>query len=363
MNKYKRNALLYILLLLAPMLMALILYKTSDKSLRFSQYLKLQFAPRVWAHRLNSYLQYNLMKNYNIGNVHIGKNNWLFYVTKTDGDSHSDFFAHDRSNLIADWTDYLRESIEKPFGFKAEYLFLSPPNKSSVYMEKVNYLFLDVIPRNRGLYSRLRSVFNKKYAKHFVDVYPVMKSGKKTEETYSPLDSHWNKWGAYLAHVDIMKKTSKLLKEDFSLKEIDQIKKVRVTDPAGDILNMLRGVKKYIGYEKVEDLEVNLSVQDGCCEEPIERVGEIYIVYNNSSANYVVWFIGDSFSIALRKYLSSYFKYVIFMHISNNALMSLMKTANAKYGAPDLIIEERAERYLNLRPVYVNYKTKISENK
>lgn len=98
------------------------------------KYVDDRFGLRKILIRINAYLCLRIFKTSPSDEVLIGKNNWLFYISKKDGDNLADFF---KINKLSD-KQLLSIKInleDKANWCKAngiEFLFLIPPNKHSI---------------------------------------------------------------------------------------------------------------------------------------------------------------------------------------------------------------------------------------
>lgn len=349
MEKSKRASLFYISFLVLPILVGAASYFSHKENLRFKDYLKLKYPVRQWAYNFNARLQVKWLGHTNTGNLHLGQWPWVFYITQSDGTSSDDFWGISKSDLQRDWLAYLRPTFEKPYGFDAKYLLVLPPNKESVYPEKTRYSFTDYRATNRKNYFKVLESARSLNSNAVVPLIDTLTEGKKDFPTYFSGDTHWNEWGAYLAHLDILKAASTVMGE--------KIEPLSIQPPAvenaksADIQELFRGTEKVISYLLDPGSAVRVRFTE-CCHEPIVEDGN-YVVFSNPKAKNVVWLLGDSFSMALKSFLAPYFKKVIFMRYLDDKKM--IPRALADGGRPDLIIEERVERYLNSAPKYFDH--------
>lgn len=349
MKSTKQKVYSYLLVLFFPFLMCIFLFLTEKEKIRFKDYYKYKFPLKTWGNFLNSYAQINFFKKTNIGNIHIGKSGWVFYMSPTDGSSVDDFFAKPFPDLMDRWDRYFSQTVIKPFGFSAKYLFLSPPNKQTLYPEMTSYMFTSLITRDKGNYSQLHKLMGSKYRDNFVPLFQELVEGKSQGEVYHSGDTHWTDWGAYISHQSLIKASARSLATEFKVVPYKSIE--RSGEAHADILKMFNGVDHFIGYSSNPGVNTEVVLERLCCQTPIVSQSD-YILYQNNQGQKIVWFLGDSFSDRLKKYLPLYFSKVAFVRFGPHLSKTLKELV--QHGSPDLIIEEHVERYLYSAPDYID---------
>lgn len=344
---------MYISILALPALTGIALFSMTSERIKLRDFLALRYPPRQWAHLLNSKIQVQHLGSKNVGNIHIGRDNWVFYITRTDGNAYIDFFGIPTPHIVEKWNQYLEPTIKKPYGFNAKFALVAPPNKETVFPDKTSYLFLAAIPKDRSNYSLLEREWKKKYADIYVPLLTSLRSANRKNITYFNADTHWNNWGAYVSHIEILNNINRQLNLDLTPLEA---KNIRPGDAGKqDIVSMFNGVDASVGIKIIVEPEVQIEIESACCQTPLIQE-DLYTVYSNPSALKVVWFIGDSFSDPLRPFFTSYFKHTIFMRYSAQLNKNIQRAVQ-DYGPPDMIIEEHVERMLSIVPAYVDYST------
>lgn len=356
MTKPQRQATIYLVFLYLPVLIALLLFTQSPKKESFSKYLKNHYPVRHWALKANALIQIRLLGSTNLGNIHIGKHPWLFYITESDGNSSRDLWGLPKEHIDEAWTKYLQQTLQKPFGFNSKYILVLPPNKESVYPEKLRYLFLDSVPQDHKNYSRVIQVARSLAPDNVVPLKETLVRGKETFPTFHSGDTHWNQWGAYLAHRDIIQAVNKVMGSRLEI--ISAEPSISSETPEHDILKMFNGADRTIAYEA--DAGPNIVVNFPQLPKAVEDLP--YTVSINPTGQYTVWFLGDSFGERLKSFLNPYFGKVIFIKGTNKVLKRSIAKAYSEHGHPDLIIEERVERYLNNPVGYRDFAKELGFN-
>jgi alginate O-acetyltransferase complex protein AlgJ len=355
MTVFKKRAVPFILFLYLPLVLAAVLYIPWIGKEKFSDYLRLHFPIRQWAVRGNALVQIKLLNNKNLGNIHMGKYPWVFYLTESDGNSLHDLWGKPKENIANLWSKYLRKTKKNPFGFDAHYILLLPPNKETVYRENTDFLFLDDVQQENKNYFKVIRKAQEIHPDGFVPLLDMLLKGKEQFQTYHSGDTHWNKWGAYLAYREVLAGVNKVLSSD--ILPVDAEPKIMPGEASHDILNMFNGTEKVISY--VLDSGKNIGVSfDACCVEPLVDESS-YQVYENPEATRVMWFVGDSFGEVIIPFFAPHFRKVVFIKGVGKVLRKTIHRAFMEHGPPDLIIEERVERYLSNPVDYVDYAAEV----
>lgn len=346
-----KKAYFYLLLLYAPGFIALVLFVFTS-NIKFKDYIKHRYPIKEAAIDWNARLQMSLLGHTNNGSVHFGKDSWLFYITQGDGSSYNDFWGIGDPMLVRRWQEYLNLTVLKPYGFTAKYLLVLPPNKESVYPEKTRFLFNRSINRRLGNYERVIGMIRAEYSNIFVDIKNKLIEGKEKYPTYYSADTHWNQWGAYIAHLEILRRAEVVLQEPIDALPLEEPREI----PSGqkDIYDMI--AHNAFLRKQVSVIAPDISIQlKSACSHPLADDKKEYTVYECPGKKFVVWFIGDSFSDRMKPFLSLYFRKTIFMRYNPFGSNSHIQRALRDGGVPDLIIDEKVERFLPRVSAYKDY--------
>lgn len=248
-------------------------------------------------------IQYSLFKTSISDDVIVGKDGWLFYSKKEDGNSllsykGIDLYAEDEMSLIAQNLINYKEALKK---YNTQFVVLFAPNKESIYAEYMPDNIKVVTNNNRldALVTYLREKTDLEI------VYPKqeMLELKKKYKLYYSGDTHWNKLGAYVAS----KQTLAML--GVNLPNIDDLNMNIEMYNQGDLINMSRLVGVVLDDY---DYSFRVSTND---YRTVEQDLDNYI-YNVSNCNNgkKIMMQRDSFATSMIDYISPLFEKSIFIH-------------------------------------------------
>jgi len=138
--------------------------------------------------------------------VIIGKKGWLYYDSKESEGSLPDYLG--RAPFSDEKLEQIRLNLESQRDWLKkngiDFYVLVCPNKQSVYPE-----FLpDTIIKKKDAVTRLDQVI-RYLQRHsdfqLIDVRQSLINGKKIHLTYYKSDTHWNRYGAFLAYQGLMR--------------------------------------------------------------------------------------------------------------------------------------------------------------
>ena len=222
-----------------------------------------------------------------------GKEKWLFYSSKNDGHLINDYKGKNhpsnkkleemKNNLISNFT------ILKNRGIK--FIVFVAPNKGKIYSRYFpdNFIIAEETTTDYVVKQMQSSKFD------FPVIYPYKELLEYSQkyQIYYPRDTHWNQLGAYIGF-------RALLKEGFNydLPKLDSLNiKEEQSKGKGDLVSMVK-LDKYYPYLT----EYSIKEYDD-----IQTIPNKDYVNPNPLINKSVLVIGDSFSSALKKYLTKTF--------------------------------------------------------
>ena len=271
---------------------------------------------------VNYLSRYGLNKK-TIGNVHFGKDQYLFYLPKSDGNLWLDLYGTHKikDNFYNQWKENLERKICLP-----NYYFVLAPNKERVL---VNRLDLPIPP-------------NFKSGTRYYDIFPITKNLVHAEELldegdYYVSDTHWNLVGTRKVLKNIFTKSGL---ETHHLDTIEVTEEIRGGDIAGMINSEFFNFYPTSNKEKSLKLPTLKSVQQSNLSDDA-----VAFLNNDAPIRKKVLVIGDSFRENLTILSSALFKNTVSVKFKAD---SYLKTLNPKEF--DLVIEVRVERYLNVYP-------------
>ena len=277
---------------------------------------------------LNTKIQYTLFDKINSNDVISGKNGWLFYqgeggISINDYQAKTLYTEKQLKKILNNVTELQKWCDDNGM----EFVLMLMPNKEHIYREympdgieevheeKNIDLVVDYIREN----SDIKVVYPKE----------ELLKAKEKYDVYYKYDTHWNDLGAYEGYKALM---TALNITPLSFENIEQ----RGYD-GGDLANMamLSGIvtpyrESFIKYE-----------------------GDVETLYNDNNANYAyekyrfvngnnkkIFFMGDSFRVALKPMLTRTFEYSDFAHRDTKIYDEVLKEK------PDIFVYEMVERYM-----------------
>lgn len=267
--------------------------------------------------------------------VIIGKDNWLFFCDKKDGNSIVDYQGYieinsDDLEKIYVWFKSFNDWLHQR---NIKFYFVIAPDKQTIYydklpdtIKKINATAADrIIPYliNRGI--------------PVIDLrYELIKAKDCYEELYYKTDTHWNKLGAYLGYKKIIERVS----QDFiNVKPINyNLAAIKYSnrENGGDLAKMM-GISKYPHYRDV----IFQYTTNYTLETPSDTI------INTSGKSYLpkAMIYRDSFTSSLVPLLSNHFScchYVMkYIHIEKKIDKNEIEEIK-----PDILMLIIVERYL-----------------
>jgi len=298
-------------------------------------YLNDRFGFKNYFVRVNNVINRSILHEAQNNRVLFGRNNWLFYVDKTDGDNLSDF---QKTNLFDDESIALfAAQIERRAKWCEDngirFVFIIAPNKHNIYPEQYPMERPAGLTRTDGLLQYLPPALKDKV------IFPrdALLARKQSDGTllYYETDTHWNKLGAYYCFEMLFEK----IKAYFPGTVFPAIEyRVTVGERGGGDLVPMLGLKAY-GTTTEVDIE------------PVAGWSAYYSYIKNDDKNGVITenidrnlpravIFRDSFFTALELFTSCVFSRAeyIWHHFTSN------DKAHILADKPDIIIWEVVER-------------------
>lgn len=278
--------------------------------------------------------------------VIVGEDGWLFYGRALDdylGTSVSDEISLDRMAVII---LMMQEYVERQGG---EFIFVSAPNKMSVYGEYMPYYYIEGngLGNYELLYERLTQLGVKT-----VQLKNVLSAGKLGGvQLYHKLDSHWNNYGAALAYEAMADELSKAYGGEYSdYTEYSGLRYTRRDNFSGDLESML------LPGSKKKDVQVEFDVDESFeYTNRFRGVDDLVITTQNQSAavDKSVTLFRDSFGNALYWFFANeYTSLTAKREIPYNIYEA---AENSELVAVELV-ERNLRNLLSYTPVVVSWK-------
>jgi len=269
-----------------------------------------------------------------------GQEEWYFYTANSlIGDFLGEFeFKRD---AFKEWYDeqIWRYRWLEERGIK--YITFSPPNKQTVYPEKM----AEELRAAAGItrMSQLHRYLDEYPHPFYVKLEDTMKEAKSKRKLYFAMDTHWNLFGAYIGFREVMEKLADFFPEQqFTSEFVFHKKDLKVS--GGDLAEMLM-----IGQDTYEYVPM-IAPRKNCGEEAefaLKLTDVSSIMYERpllkqcKGRNLRAVVFADSFILNIEPFLSENFREILYLQKSydHSNVLEIIDTFK-----PDIIIEERAER-------------------
>lgn len=275
----------------------------------------------------NTKIQYTLFNKINSSDVILGKNGWLFYqgeggISIHDYQAKTLYTEKQLKKILKNVTELQKWCDDNGMKF----VLMLMPNKEHIYREympdgieevheeKNIDLVVDYIREN----SDIKVVYPKE----------ELLKAKEKYDVYYKYDTHWNDLGAYEGYKCLMKNM------DISLLSFNTIEKKMYN--GGDLSNMA------MLSSLVESYQESFIKYDGEIETLYDdnKGNNAYRKFHFESGNGKIFFMGDSFSDAMRPMISRTFEYSDFVHRDTKMFDEVLKEK------PDIFVYEMVERYV-----------------
>jgi alginate O-acetyltransferase complex protein AlgJ len=278
-----------------------------------------------------------------------GKDNMYFY---TGDKMFENFTGRNLRNdkELDEWILSYREKRRWLESNGIRYLFVVPPNKTSIYSEFVGEPWI----HNQGMtrITQIKSRLSESDKEVFLDLIPFLRKEKNTDMLFYKSDTHWTPNGAYFGYLAIAGKIESLLpgirfRKDYTLSPTLRRKCDRIEDHCdGDLTNMLLDYESF--YESYRDVKISAPCMERLpLELPLSNLKtdhiDRYFKTQCERGKLKAVVFRDSFSSALVPLLSENFKEAIYLwkYYDQKNIEEIL----TRY-KPDIVIEIKAERVL-----------------
>ena len=283
--------------------------------------------------KLNSLIDFFIFNKSSLKTVLKGKNNWLFYASKTDGDP---IGCYKGENLVnEDDLKIIKNNIKKQKltlrKMGIDFVIFIAPNKERIYYENMPI----EPPAENYFVKQLINYLNENSKIKIIYPYNELMDAKQTfnKNIYYKTDSHWNYIGSYAG-------VEKLL-EEINVNTLKN-KKIIISKGSpkeGDLSNMIKLNKildnidyyYYINEEEFFTKETFDSISE--CNK---RETQTFV--NKDGIKKSVLIIRDSFGCGMLPYLKNIFQQISFIYKDNFSKQQILDLK------PDIIIYETVER-------------------
>ena len=289
----------------------------------------------IKAHTYWSSWAYNISE---VSDVLIGKDNWLYYVSKKQGNSIADYtglICLDEKRL-ASITSNLESRRKRLESMGIDFLIVIAPDKHTIYPEYLP----DNIRRRGPCPPRLSQVVDylkKNSTIRVLDLRDVLTTEKKRSPflLYLQTDSHWSAYGAFIGYQEIMKALGKqpLQQSDFEW--------VEKSSEGGDLAVELTLADRLTEKRRVfasTRMESQLTRHIDQYGPPFNDVYERVLNKNQNLPKLVL--LQDSFGDAAARFIPFNFRESV-LFPTNYITYEVVQREK-----PDILILEMVERYV-----------------
>ncbi len=303
---------------------------------------------------VQTYSLFSLMlKSSSSSVVLIGEDNWLFFIPLGNENSLEDYRKNDplTPQQIRNWKITLEVKYRWLKEKGIQYLFVIAPDKHSIYGEYMPSRINQVGQKSR--FDQLLEYMHNSEVP-ILDLRPSLMRSKNQGQLYYKSDTHWNDFAASVAQKEIVRHFLKyypiLYPIDYDFKDF-----LLTEFKVGDIANMLNLSSQI--KETVPKLRKPLPLcETGITAPPLDNP-LVSAFFTNCIPNAPkVLIFRDSFFRALQPYISQYFGKTLYLGIQPD-FNQVEKYV--EYMHPDIVIEERVERYLKDVPTLPTSQNKL----
>lgn len=274
--------------------------------------------------------------------VAIGKEGWLFLSGEYDNiiEDYARRNLYDSTSL----RQVVIQALEKKAFVEARggrFFKVFYPNSHSIYPELLPYQIqiqkIDTLSRidqvNQYLEKQGSSL-------RVIDVKPELLEAKKEAQLYLKYDTHWNSYGAFIGYKKLFAEIATEIPV-LAPASIDDYVVEWKLEGDGDLLHIL-GVRDVNNYQEPKPY---FTLKKGTQLKPLAEVNGPYEnsvihVNPNDTTGLVAVIFHDSFTIAMRQFISSHFEKVVYYWGSYNQQVIDQEK-------PDVVIESNVERYFH----------------
>lgn len=291
--------------------------------------------------KIKTKLDLKLLGQSSLSAVTMGEENWMFYTTTQEGeDALADY---QRTNLYTgEQEEALKKSIAKAQKLIEDhgmrFFLFEAPNKESIYGE-----YMPDHVKQFGSVTRLEAVIPRlqEAGLPVYDLKPAVAEARKTspeKQLYYKYDSHWNQIGAYAASLTM---AEVLTGQQLSFEAVEFVPEVNCSGDMARILNLAEEYSDDWTWKPVNYLpEVTAECVEGT------PGGEFSVFTSDSPNDRTLLLVGDSFSQALKPYLSKLYCRSVFVTIE-----TYEKSVLERYPADDFVyltVERNQHKFENV---------------
>jgi hypothetical protein len=313
---------------------------TTEYRSAYTRYFNDHFGFRSSLIRANFIFRHDFLGVSPSNQVVFGKDGWLFYTGDGEIEDFRGITKYDVKTLDK-WAKTLemkRIWLEKR-GIR--YLFVVPPNKSSIYGEFLSNSYNRV--RESTALDELFDYMKKHTRVQVVDFRQALLAAKSKQRVYHRTNTHWNEYGAFIAYRQIMKPVVQWF-PSLRIQNVDDYLIEKEIAGGGDLANMIGGTEfmkeEYINLKPLDNNLIKIEDIDDSTKSPIT------FVQNDSSLPRALIF-RDSFFSSVAPFLARHFQHSKYYWQNWNATTPIEEMVSSQ--KPDIVIEEIVERLVKIQ--------------
>lgn len=280
----------------------------------------------------NTQLKTLLNTNYKDNTFLLGQENWLFLTSNKSERNYLNLekFSEEELQKAVDYIASIDRYCKK---HNKKFVFVICPDKNKIYGEYYPNYYIKHIPDSKSRANQLIEALKKNNVDvvYFYDVLVKNKSTDTTKLLYWKDDTHWSKYGAYIAYLELAK--------HLGIKPATVVLKDKEKH-IGDLSS-----KSYFKYnDSQEYINPEVRNKNAQCTQilnkkhnTLKQRGDINC-NNKNKINQKILFYRDSFSINLIPFISE--------NYNNSQFYWTTKVDADEINKADIIIFERVERFL-----------------
>lgn len=252
---------------------------------------------------LNSYLMDNIFNESPSSRALIGKDEWLYFDNENSlldaqglAKIADEKIVRAAKSFVKNWQELQKNNID--------YLLIIAADKTTIYPEFLPD-YIKYSPKNHRIDKLIVALKKENENFPILDLRPILLAAKEQEIIYQKTDTHWNRRGAHVAYVEIMKI---LAKKNPALKYHPRSNFIDVEDEMikGDISDIMNIDAQNIDYSLKEKFAKNFRQFDASTDE-LKKFHKA-IFYRNYNKNLPILFVyKDSFFDNMMEFFAPHF--------------------------------------------------------
>jgi hypothetical protein len=285
-----------------------------------------------------------LYHDHSVYKVLIGPNHWLFLGEGQMVEHYLGIMKFTPQQLQA-WQRVLEKRRDWLAARGVKYLFVLAPDKQDIYPEELPAWLRNAAPASRETkLDQFLKYMQEHSTVEIFDLRPPLLAAKKIAPTYLQNDTHWNRFGGFVACQEVIKTLTKQF-PDLPPLRLEDFTWTNMPATGGDLARMLGSdapEKNYFTF-KPKPSVITLEVREATnCVSAWDFHKQAFISENPAPLLETAVVFHDSFGAVWRPFLGHSFKRIVFM--SENREFNLRVILENR---PRIVVNEVLERYFN----------------